>query len=1251
MSPALPENGASAATEAGQEAQLAALYDRLREENPELLVRGLHALAAGQDPTKTWTTPVSNQAETPETETLTYDPAASSGEKPTVPLKGAGPLMRSHQGNSRYLETDSICGPFRVLRKLGQGGMGVVYLAARIDFPDQQVALKTLFSWDPKALSRFQKECRILSGLKHPNIAHLIDAGVMPNGQPWLAMEYVAGETMDVWLRHNDPDLETRLNLFLKVCDAVSHAHQQMVIHRDLKPGNIMIQPNTQPKILDFGIAVSLDADTGEQIDLTARTQMIMTPQYASPEQFQGLRLNATSDVYSLGVVLYELLVGKPPYLFQSSNPFDIYQVVREAVVTRPSKSVGQDGTTTLRFSQQLRGDLDIITLKALERSVSRRYASVEALASDLRLYQKGMPIAARPATSPYRLRKFLKRNPWPVSVAVGLIGFTLLFAGYAQHQGALVTRQRDLAESRLKTSQRMTQFLVSMFDQVDPDMSPNREVSALEIMENGRRQIETGLDDDPQVQALLLATMGRVYRSLGHYEQSRGLLAAAVHKGEGEQRFLSRLSLVRTLQRAGDFEAARNQLRLAEEHFGQNSDLLSQIRLNHSRGKMLFLRGRYQEAAGAYSQATQHMTLLPAAERSQLLRDLTDLRLELGDYDQAVREQLEQLALRRELFGEEHSQVAETLADLGAAYLEKDDNEQAEQFMDRAESMYRRLFGDRHPHIVNCLLRRGDLARLKGDQAAATAFLQEAETLARDLLGERHPLTGNVISKIAILHRNKGEYDLSEKRFKEVLRIRRDNLGEKHPYVAFCLDSLGYLQLDMDHLDAAEATIRLALSIKLNALGEKHPAVADSLEALSQVFATKGELDQAEPLLREALAVKIQAFGEKHRTVATMRNNLASLLQDRGDYDAAEPLYRQALAGIRENLGDSHLYVAIFESNLAGVLKLQGHLAEAEMLYHKTLAFMRREMGEDHPYVPHSMVNVAKVAHARGRYAEAEALYREAFGKFNQQLGADHTLTAVCSGNLGDLLVEIGSYTEAETLLEKASAVLGEKYAATHPRVRDTHLRIAELLHHRGDLIGAEKVLRNLVRGGEAEAPAKGKELAGTYGALTALFLDQKRLDDAASWLEHAETAAQSQNNPLLSQKIAFLRGRLLRLRGQYPQAETQLRRVLEDRGALLSENDPFVGWVQLELAELLSASGRAQQAPALLEQAKRALAALPAEHEIHQVVLSLEGGVFRQMNQNEQARTMTETAYKALARRLGETHHLTQAAKARRL
>lgn len=1146
-------------------------------------------------------------------------------------------------------EAGSLCGPFRIIERLGEGGMGTVYLAGRDDLPDLRVALKTVSTWSPRLHARFERECRILSALNHPGIAQLIDAGALSNGQPWFAMEYVEGETLDGYLAKNKPGLSEMLAVFLKICEAISHAHQHMVIHRDLKPSNIMIQPNGDPKLLDFGIAATLDPDTGRQATVTGFTEMILTPQYASPEQANGQRLSASSDVYSLGIVLYEMLTGEPPYRFDAPGPLEMMRVINEAPIIRPSKIRAQTGKRSGPFTQQLRGDLDTIILKALERHIQRRYASVEMLAADVRRYLNRQPIAARPASFGYLCQKFLMRHRRSVGAAAGLFVGLLLFSLYAQHQNHLLTQQRDLAERRLQTSEQVTQFMVSLFEHVDPDLAKNREVSAFEILEGGRLQITRNLQEHPEIQSLVLKSLGRVYRSLGHYDVSRELFSQAIDQQDREATWPASFELIQTLQMAGDLNEAEQELARLEASDWTEAKPLDRARLSHARGNMWFSRGQLRQAKEAYSLAAKRLSELPNEEQSKLLNNLATLETELGHFDQAIQQQKQLLGLRRNLYGRQHSKVAEALAELSRLYLKLDELDQAETYMNESEGIYRDLFGDHHPLIVKCLLRRGILARVRSNFEKADTLLGQAFTLATQQLGDNHPLSAAVLKQRAIASYEQGKFELGEKQIRQVLTVQKQALGENHPEVASTMDSLAYYLQKQGKVAAAKPLLQQAIAMKQETLGEAHPVTAETIEALAMIFQDERNFEKAEQLLRQALQIKIGALGEKHRSIAFLYNNLAGLLHDRGKYKEAEKLYQLTLTNLIKNLGDLHPYVAGTYNNLAALLQAQGNHAGAVGYYRKALALWREKHGEDHPRIPLALNNLARTLYFLCDYAEAEALFREAIAKSTQISGARDSRTAFPLGNLAMLLTEIGDYQEAGSLLKQTLSIQREANGPSHFRTLKTQAMLADLDKRLGHLDQAQDAYRAILETVASLPAANRWNPENERLALTEILLLQNRLREAEQVLQKVWSTLKEENDPTPSTQLQVVQALLYRKQGDFTQARPLLEEALQARSAYYGGPHPRVAAAQIELATLLVGSGKAEAALPILEQAAATLSKMPEGHESHQVVQSLKGLVLRQMGNEEEGRSLVSQAHQRLVQRLGETHYLTQAAAQR--
>jgi len=412
-------------------------------------------------------------------------------------------------------------GSYVLLRVLGEGGMGRVFLAARADEQYQQfVAVKLMHAglWQSQMmLQRFQRERQILANLSHPNIARLLDGGMTPDGSPYLVMEYVGGTPIDEYCRKKRPSIKARLELFRKVCLAVEYAHKNLVVHRDIKPANVLVTEDGTPKLLDFGIAKLLDPDNeGQKLPKTRLTERLMTPEYASPEQLRGESITTATDVYGLGVLLYELLAGEQPFAEQTANPLEMVRQICE-VDPRPPSAVALRSPDR----ESLRGDLDAITLKALQKDRSRRYGSPSELAADINRYLNNQPVLARPATAAYRARKYFQQHRIGVSMAAFVAVVLVSFAVAQSFELRRTRRERERAD-------RVTEFMTSMFRVSDPSEARGNEIRAREILDKASNNIATGLSKDPQLEAQMMHVMGTVYGSLGLYSRSETLLRQA---------------------------------------------------------------------------------------------------------------------------------------------------------------------------------------------------------------------------------------------------------------------------------------------------------------------------------------------------------------------------------------------------------------------------------------------------------------------------------------------------------------------------------------------------------------------------------------------------------------------------------------------------------------------------------------------------------------------------------------------------
>ncbi len=917
-------------------------------------------------------------------------------------------------------------GPYRLEKEIGRGGMGTVYLAVRDDGQFQQkVALKLIGVGAHHLRERFLQERQILARLQHEGIARLLDGGLTEDAQPFFVMEYIEGKTVTAYA--TSLSLDERLRLFLQVCDAVQYAHRNLVVHRDLKPSNILVATNGKVKLLDFGIAKLLEDPVASTIEtrlLTGTGQMLMTPSYASPEQVLGEAITTATDVYALGVLLFEMLTGERPYHFDRITPLEVARVVCEEAPTRPSSMVRNHTDSTEKthpLAKRLKGDLDTIILKAMRKEPARRYGSVEAFAEDIRRYLGGLPVQARDDTLRYRSAKFIRRHRFGTGAAILVI---LLLVGF----GILMTVQQAQTAREAQKAESVKDFLVSVFSVSDPGESLGEEVTARQLLEAGAERIESEMQDQPAVQAELMQVMGVVYKQLGLYDNARSLL---------EQ------SLEALVQHEGP----------------QHPD----VAVAHAElGLVLQLQGHYDEAE-------QHLRTALAIEQASSTDDLSlamtlnDLALVLsskGQFDTAEALYREALTLQRSLSPINESKLSSTLNNLGVTLERNRAFAEAEQVLREALTIRKSLHGDTHPDVALTLDNLASVLNRQGNYDEAEAQYREALAISRTVYGEQHPNISITLDNLATVLKRKGAYDEAAVLYREALTMDYEVLGEEHPIIATSLSNLAWVLALKGDYDEAESLHRQALAMDQKLLGEEHPDVAIDLRSLAWVLERKGAYDEAETLYRASLELNQRVLGEEHPRVSVNLSNLASLLERKGAYDEAEALHRQALAMDRKLLGNAHSDVALDLTYLASVLEKQGRLEEAKQLHLEALGIEREVLGEDHPFYITSLHNLGRVAHQQGDVAEAERLLQQALAQWNASPDTDPADLALTEQSLGSFYLDQGRLDTAEPLLENALARYEEKYGTSHPSIAEAQLALGLLRIHQQRFADAENVL-----------------------------------------------------------------------------------------------------------------------------------------------------------------------------------------------
>ena len=826
-------------------------------------------------------------------------------------------------------------GPFRVVRTLGQGGMGHVFLGERVDGQfEQRVALKLIRHPMPGIIRRFLEERRILARLEHQGIARLVDGGITSDGLPYFAMEFVDGEPIDRYCATRNLSLDARLALFVSVCDAVAYAHQHLVIHRDLKPANIFVTADGQVKLLDFGIAKLLDGPGGRAIAGETQTGVrVMTPEVAAPEQVRGGAISTATDVYALGILLYLLLTGERPYDLRGKSPAEIERMICDYEPPAPSTRA----PAALR--RRIRGDLDLIVATALQKNDERRYQSPAALAEDLRRFTRGQAIVARPDTFTYRFGRFISRHGVAVAATI------LVLLGVTAAAGReMVLRRRAQVEAR--KAREVENFLVGVFDVADPFAfaeSDRGTIRARDLLDRGARRIDSTLVDQPEVQADLRAALGRVYTSLGLLEQATPLLQRAL-----EQRT--------AVLGAGDTAVATAM------------DLL---------GTALARQNKYADAErllrGALDQRRRTLGNRSAAT-AESMNHLATLLEDRNQYAPAESLYRESLAIQRSIFGESSLQAAASMNDLALIRSRRGDYAEADSLYRPVLVVYLRHFGERHALTAATMQNMASNYQFSGKLDEAERYYRRSLAAKRAVLGEMHPSVTISLNNFGAFLANNGKLDEAETMVREALRLDRRMFGDRHSYVAESLRNLGTILRNKGDFGPADSAYQAALSINRELFGERHERIANLYGQISQLKYQLGAQAEATRLMRESLAQFSALLGPDHLNSLITQGNLARLLSESGPRDAveADSLSRAALAKLdSSNAAQRPHYIAAYRT-LGASLLAERRPDEAIPVLARALDLTRRQFGEDNWRTALAQLSYGTALVAKQRYDDA---------------------------------------------------------------------------------------------------------------------------------------------------------------------------------------------------------------------------------------------------------------------------------------
>ena len=816
---------------------------------------------------------------------------------------------------------------FRLIRMLGEGGMGQVWLAEQTSPVRRQVALKLIKAgmYDATVVQRFRSERQSLAIMDHPAIAKVFDAGATPQGQPYFVMEYVPGLPITEYCDQHKLAVAQRLQLFIRACEGVQHAHQKAIIHRDLKPANILVidvDGKPTPRIIDFGLAKAIGREAPDQNAFTRYGLFLGTPGYMSPEQVDpGVHdVDTRSDVYSLGIVLYVLLTGLQPFETRHAGQsvHELLRKLREEDPPSPSTKVSADrdslaatararGTEAPQLVSLLRGDLDWIAMKALERDRARRYGTPLELAADLQRYLDHEPVLARPAGAGYRLRKYARRHRVAVGVSAGLL---LLLTAFSLLQGLELrrtTQERDRANQERDRAARITDFMTGMFKVADPSEARGNSVTAREILDKASKEIGNNLAKDPEAQSQMMYVMASTYLNLGLQARAEELAKSALD---------ARLRL-----------------------FGPNDrkTLQSMTQL----GSILYHEGHYVESE---------------------------------------KQSREAMLAERRVLGPEDPLTLETTAHNAINQLEQGHYEEGEKQLSQVFEADSRVLGKENPQTLNAMFDLATALWLQSRNAEAEVRYRELLAIERRVLGVDHPEALRALANLAMVVHSQGRWAEAEPLYREVVSTEQRIVGADNPQVTFAMANLAALLTIEGRLEEGEKIYRDVLAIRLRSVGPENPGTLLAQVDVSDLLQKQGRNPEAEQMQRDTLAVQLRVLGPEHPNTLVSQAHLAGILMAEKKYAEAEQIARESYQVELKALGQQNPVTLNTMRKLGRAMAYTDRYPEARKLFLDLINTQNQSGGKGNRWS--AWYGLACVAMAANRPDDALQYLREAIDR-----------------------------------------------------------------------------------------------------------------------------------------------------------------------------------------------------------------------------------------------------------------------------
>lgn len=1040
-------------------------------------------------------------------------------------------------------------GSYRLGRKLGSGGMGAVYLASRADGAfEKEVAIKVLrVEKGGNALrEQIERERSLLARMEHPHITRLLDGGITPDDQPYLVMEYVDGVPIDQFCRIHDLGVHDAIALFTQVCDAMAFSHRNLIVHRDIKPGNTLVTQSGQVKVLDFGIARLINPDTGNPSPPTLTLMRALTPAYASPEQLRGEPVSTASDIYSLGVMLYQLLTRQLPGEC-TDTPFEqMRRRVEDHEPLRPSENL----SPSMRHHRRtLRGDLDLIVMKAMRPDPRERYRSVDHFREDLERYLAGLPIDARPRSAWYLLRKTLRRHRLVTALTVTLI---------LSLTGSLIatTRQsRHIAQEREKAVQ-VTGFLKDLFHMAEPSQNLGNAVTLLDALNFGVDRLNRDLETQPAVRAELLNTLGGLYTDLGQLEQARQILEKAmdlrkhIHGTDSRAWAETALNLGLLNLHASRFDEAERLLTQAYAvfleqlgpHHWQTLTARHQVGLMHRfKGDLLQAERVLREVVEQSDSASE---LRQTAERV-LASTLIDLR-QFEEAQKRLAHLIDQAERRGDILA--RHQATEELASL---FREMNQPQRAEPLLRGLLHTMEAIYGSQH--IIPCGIRRS-LALVLAQQQRfdeAQAQLDHAITFAQKKLPTQHKFTALILNATGSVALARGNLHSASQHFQEALDMNRALHSGDHADLAVNLHNLADALQQTGDFTRAESLHRASLDMSERLLGPEHAARLVSPTALAYLYFFSGRPRQALPLFENASQQLGRMMGSDHPDTLNALQGLAWARFELGHVDQAEQQFHDVLTRRIQNLGQNHPDVATTLHSLAWVEFTKGKTEAAASRLQQAIDIRTSVFGERHPDLAWSLNNLGLVYQRQHKLHEAKEVLIQARDMRRELLGPTHPLFLQSLNNVGQLLMQMEQWEEAEVVFSELVELATKVFGLHSRELAVLCSRQAIVLDHLNQPHRAQALLQQAWE--ISSTNGYGRERLTALEHIGQRLVEQSKFEQAVQWLK-SDMEAHEDDWPSSLQQLYL---QALSLNGQCNEARHHFLRLQSQANRSLSQED----------------------------------------------------------------------------------------------